>query len=71
MIATRPRKKIVAKMSAMEMFLAVTKAIIPEPMVASAAPMVAGVAPCFGDGEVKISPSNGLLRINLPLQHSY
>jgi hypothetical protein len=55
-IATRPRKKILAKMSATVMFLALTKATAPEPMAASAAPMVAGVALGFGDGGFKITP---------------
>jgi hypothetical protein len=55
MIVTRTRKKIVAKMSAAEMFLALTRATIPKPMVASAAPMVAGVALGSGDSGVKIA----------------
>jgi hypothetical protein len=53
---TIPRKKILAKMSTNVMFLALTRATIPEPIIARAAPRVAGVALDFGDSEVKIIP---------------
>jgi hypothetical protein len=56
MIATRPRKKIAAKKSATVMFLALTRATMPEPTVANAAPIVAGVAFGFGDCGFKITP---------------